>query len=282
MKIYGFRLTLAVCLLLGMACASNALANSLGPNITIADQNGTGTAGSVGLEDDETEPSTIHSQQWDLEGFFLDGNVLSMVGGFDFANGVYYAPRSHTYTSGDIFLDIDNLLWDVNDLNSAAAWDQNGPSHLASNGTFTNSLGWDYAIRLNFGATNTYTVWKLTSNTLLLDTSDIPQSNPWRIADENDPTLTLVSGPLAFAFDTNLTDAQVGFSSSFGSGGTHYAVRGIDLGFLGQNTEFLAHFTMECGNDLLVGNSTTVPEPGTLLLLGVGLAGLAWRARRRV
>lgn len=41
------------------------------------------------------------------------------------------------------------------------------------------------------------------------------------------------------------------------------------------------HWTMGCGNDVIEGQGTpTVPEPGTLLLLGLSLAGLAVYRRR--
>ena len=54
-------------------------------------------------EDQEVEPGMIYTQVWDLEGFFLDNDMLSIVGGWDFVNGV----PTYDITSGDIFISID-------------------------------------------------------------------------------------------------------------------------------------------------------------------------------
>ena len=76
---------------------------ALADNITIYDGRGylgTGT----GNEFDETEPDMILSSDWDLQAFLLNGNTLSMGGGFNFINGapgVYY--KDDRYASGDIF-----------------------------------------------------------------------------------------------------------------------------------------------------------------------------------
>ena len=45
----------------------------------------------------------VAEQKWDLEGFFLQGTTLTMIGGFDFLNG------ESNYTSGDIFISIDQV-----------------------------------------------------------------------------------------------------------------------------------------------------------------------------
>lgn len=52
---------------------------------------------------------------------------------------------------------------------------------------------------------------------------------------------------------------------------------------LGQTFNLHAHWTMSCGNDAVDGGAqiTRVSEPGTLLLIGLGLLGLG-AARRRV
>src|SRR4051812_4098371 len=84
-----------------------ATQTSYGGNITIRDQNaGNDAANEIGFnpgphsgtgnEDNETESgfivpgwhqSTDSKQIWDLEGFYLNGSKLSLVGGFDFQNG---------------------------------------------------------------------------------------------------------------------------------------------------------------------------------------------------
>jgi hypothetical protein len=47
---------------------------------------------------------------------------------------------------------------------------------------------------------------------------------------------------------------------------------------LGNNPGF--HWTMDCGNDVIEGQGTPVPEPATMLLLGFGLAGLCLHSKR--
>ena len=88
-------------------CVSNLTAD----NITIYDNRVSGSPGdwynrgNAPGEDQEVEPGMLTGQSWDLEGFLLNGNILSMVGGYNFKDGVMY--NRDLITSGDIFIDVN-------------------------------------------------------------------------------------------------------------------------------------------------------------------------------
>ena len=81
-------------------CTSNVFAT----NITICDKNYNTTPTPTwytSQEDQEVEPGMQTGQLWDLEGFLLDGTLLSLVGGYNFKNG------QSGFDSGDIFIDVN-------------------------------------------------------------------------------------------------------------------------------------------------------------------------------
>ncbi len=248
---------------------------AFGTEITIYDENGTQGIGTAS-EDNEAEPGMVQSQAWDLEAFFLDdNNALTMIGGYDFVNGA-----SNLY-SGDVFIDVDGdaVFGDIHDWTTAG------------NDTVTNTFGYDYVLDMDFDG-KTYDVYQLDADSRTI-TSYYGQnqgSNPWRYADGG----TLLAENVAFGYD-NMTDEQTGFSGW--DTDSHNVVSGLDLNFLASDVpvEFVAHFTMECGNDNLMGRGTLAavtpgggggsaeaPEPATMFLLGAGLVGLAAFRKRFV
>ncbi|MFH0725040.1 MAG: PEP-CTERM sorting domain-containing protein [Pseudomonadota bacterium] len=241
----------------------NAMAIAIGTNITIYDKNGTGAGWHGSDEDQEVEPGMATGQEWDLEGFFLEGTTLTMVGGFDFEFG------NSDYTSGDIFIDIIGIG------KNAVYGDIHGPQNGNGNYTVSNSFSYDYVLDLDF-STYTYDVYRIYDSSLV-KTAFYHQnqgSSPWRYVQGGD----LIKHS-SFKYVTKLPDENDKFE-----GGDHNAVV-VSLDFLQiapQGTDFISHFTMGCGNDNLMGQGKLLPnpEPATLFLMGCGLIGLAGLGRK--
>jgi hypothetical protein len=243
-----------------------------GTDITISDENtdADGAGDDRGIyEDGETEPGMEAGQKWDLEGFFLsDDNILTMVGGYDFVNG------EQDLFSGDVFLDVDG---------DAVFGDIHG---TYGNHEVQNTNGYDYVLDMDF-ATFTYDVYQLTDETTTITSKEWKNqgSNPWRYSSGG----ILLQEDVAFTYQTGLSNADTGFE-----GGSHNVVGGLDLNFLASDVsvEFISHFTMQCGNDNLMGRaeltatpgggggSAAAPEPATMFLLGSGLLGVGTLKRK--
>lgn len=257
--IVGLGVTTLIFAMTGMA---NVYALDFGTDITISDKNFNtfGNPWYTNHEDQEVEPGLSTSQEWDLEGFFLNDTELTMVGGFNFQNG--YGGQD----SGDIFIDVDG----------DAVYGDIHKNKTKGNKTVKDTFGYDYVLDLDF-STLSYAVYELTdeSTTITSYYKENQGSNPWRY---NDGGIFIEEGSLTY--QTGLSDGDVGFL-----GGFHNAVS-VDLGFLGSDVDFTTHFTMECGNDNLMGKGVTpviaTPEPSTLILLSLGLVGVLGIARKHI
>ncbi len=260
---------------MAIAMAIVAWGCAYGANITIWDESGSGTGWHGAGEDQEVEPNCLTGQQWDLEAFILNGTSLSIVGGYDFVNAV--SGYNSVTRAGDLFIDTDG---DAQFGTGAHRGVTYNPYQVVSD-----LFGYDLAMDLNF-ANMTFTAYDLNAGLAQVQVTTVGEqindaSNPWRYRSGGTAVAT---GTIQY--QTGLTDAQAAALGANVVGGYHN-VATVDLAWLapyldpGSDWAFLSHFTLECGNDNLigVGNIPPVPEPATLGLLGLGCLGLLMRRR---
>lgn len=253
----------------------NVFALNFGTEITIWDGNSTYQRWHKPNEDQEVEPGMAHGQKWDLEGVFFDENswMLTIVGGYDFVNGAW---GSGHWMAGDIFIDV-----------TGNAWYGDYHSPYSKNERVESTFGYDFVFDMDFD-TGFYDVYDLREggSTYSAYFRQNNGSNPWRYADggsimNEDQQMTL----WGYGSDGPLSRSDTGFR-----GKNHYGVT-VDMSMLSPYIDgdlgFIAHNTMQCGNDNIIGKGHTatspapVPEPSTIALLGMGLLVGSITARRK-
>ena len=159
------------------------------------------------------------------------------------------------YNSGDLYL-------------SSTGWKHTNDSPHFPTDTFTQGEGWDFVVTDRFTPTPGIAIYE--SGVYALDFNSLKMT---------DPTYALSLGRADQAYHggygTKVEDATITFNS--GLGADSYRLFEFDK-FLSGDVGL--HWTMYCGNDVVEGQATLVPEPGSLLLLGLGLTGLCLYRRR--
>lgn len=272
-------------------------------------------------EDNELEPGTIGGQAWDLEAFLVSQNKtdLILVGGWDFADSLLDTWAKRDVHSGDLFLAAgQEPLYGTagaQQINAPVIYSDGNPNLSQVNWFANSNYGYSHVLHVDWDNP----ILDLDNNIVGFDYNayylgDTPQvqlaagyygegsnegANPWRYVVKEDSIL-LGSGTVEYRkWDTSTelnahygTDLW-GWSQAANANavGIHYTLTFSDLltqHWLGGDAhtpiDLWTHFTMECGNDSIMGltTATPVPEPMTMVMLGsLGAGMFAARKLRR-
>ncbi|TCS44096.1 PEP-CTERM sorting domain-containing protein [Reinekea marinisedimentorum] len=239
---------------LGFAAQASALDVTI--NDMISNNLKYGSCVDAVCEIDENEAQTTYSDAYDLETVDYTSGVLTISGGYNFDASTYGSGNLDgydTWIGGDLFLA----------LNDAPIY---GDSVVY---TGSNYYGYDYVVDVDW-TTGDFMVYAIDASTSI--------QNVYYNG------LTYEANPFAVSADSVASGDDILYSGtvSYSDGGTTAV---IDLASWLYSTfeaddVFYSHFTMYCGNDVIMGEFR-VPEPATLALMGLGLAGLFYSRRKQ-
>lgn len=239
-----------------------------------------GDPGSPGANGDETDVTYPGwgGQDYDAEQifYFFDGTVdggflnIALVTGFNpFGEDSGIASPTE-FLGGDLFIDLggdaagDELASEL-----AVSWTQGE----ARSGKAWANAGWSLIDPFYDGSP---------------DPDNAQFTSPYRI-DETSGAIELASSLVGVGFQQldsngNPENERWLYEVRLELDGADFDVASLFPDAQGQGGGIGLHWTMECGNDLVDVQDDTpfapIPEPSTMVLLGLGVVGMAMRARR--
>jgi hypothetical protein len=191
----------------------------------------------------------------------VTGGISVILTGYYFYSYSNNIDRAADFGPGDLYLQLGGYVPPAT-----------GGPHYATD-TFTENEGWDYVVSFENQA-----IYKLNFGTI--EMTGLPN-----LPDYSNPNQWVYRADQAWrgGYGDLVSNATV----SLNINNTDPALSSLTFTFnntgIGSASELGYHWTMLCGNDVVEGGMAPVPEPSTLVLLGLGLSGIGvvtWRKKK--